>query len=417
MALLSIPYGKGYIEKEVDFIFEKVNISEEKLPHTNEQEVLRALNEPIGKSLEGFEKAEKVCIVTSDATRPVPNELLIPALAAKLNEIGIKDEQITIMIGTGLHRVCDHPEMEEILGKEITDRFRVVSHDAFDPSKLINLGTTSKGTPIHINKEYYESDLKISLGVIDPHQFAGFSGGAKGVSIGMAGVDLVNTNHFMLTKPGASLGILEGNPLREDIDEIGRVAKLDLIFNVVLNSKKEIVKAVFGDVFLAHKVGVEAAKTALQVAIDKEADVVIASAGGYPKDINMYQAQKALLHSALAVKEGGTVILCAECVEGIGSNLFVETMNLGDTPEKVLEEFAKLPFRVGAHKAFLWAQSLSKAEVIIVSDGISEDEAKILQVKKAKDIDEALEMAKAKISTGLVYSMPKAGSTIPMLAE
>jgi nickel-dependent lactate racemase len=417
MALLSIPYGKGYIEKEVDFIFEKVNISEEKLPHTNEQEVLRALNEPIGKSLEGFEKAEKVCIVTSDATRPVPNELLIPALAAKLNEIGIKDEQITIMIGTGLHRVCDHPEMEEILGKKITDRFRVVSHDAFDPSKLIDLGTTSKGTPIHINKEYYESDLKISLGVIDPHQFAGFSGGAKGVSIGMAGVDLVNTNHFMLTKPGASLGILEGNPLREDIDEIGRVAKLDLIFNVVLNSKKEIVKAVFGDVFLAHKVGVEAAKTALQVAIDKEADVVIASAGGYPKDINMYQAQKALLHSALAVKEGGTVILCAECVEGIGSNLFVETMNLGDTPEKVLEEFAKLPFRVGAHKAFLWAQSLSKAEVIIVSDGISEDEAKILQVKKAKDIDEALEMAKAKISTGLVYSMPKAGSTIPMLAE
>ncbi len=182
----------------------------------------------------------------------------------------------------------------------------------------------------------------------------------------------------MLTKPGASLGILEGNPLREDIDEIGRVAKLDLIFNVILNSKKEIVKAVFGDVFLAHKVGVEAAKTALQVVIDKGADVVIVSAGGYHKDINMYQAQKALLHSALAVKEGGTVILCAECVEGIGSNLFVETMNLGDAPEKVLKEFTKLPFRVGAHKAFLWAQSLSKAEVIIISDGISEEEAKIL---------------------------------------
>jgi len=415
MSLLSIPYGKSYIEKEVEFPFEKINISEDKLPHTNEEEILRALNEPIGKSLEGFEKAEKVCIVTSDATRPVPNELLIPPLVKKLNEIGIKDEQITIMIGTGLHRVCDHPEMEEILGKEITDRFNVVSHDAFDPSKLIDLGVTSKGTPIHINKEYYESDLKISLGVIDPHQFAGFSGGAKGVSIGMAGVELVNTNHFMLTKPGSSLGILEGNPLREDIDEIGKVAKLDLIFNVILNSKKEVVKAVFGDVFLAHKVGVEAAKNALQVAIDKEADVVIASAGGYPKDINMYQAQKALLHSALAVKERGIIILCAECVEGIGSNLFVDTMNLGDTPEKVLEEFAKLPFRVGAHKAFLWAQSLSKADVIIISDGISEDEAKILQVKKAKDIDEALEMAKDKISTGLVYSMPKAGSTIPMV--
>ncbi len=415
MALLSIPYGKGYIEKEVDFPFKKLNISEEKLPFTNEEEILRALNEPIGKSLEGFESKGKVCIVTSDATRPVPNELLIPPLVEKLNAMGIKDEQITIMIGTGLHRVCGESEMPEILGEEVSKRFKVVSHDAFDPSKLIDLGTTSRGTPIHINKEYFESDLKISLGVIDPHQFAGFSGGVKGVSIGMAGVDLVNTNHAMLTKPGASLGVIEGNPLRADIDEIGRIVELDFIFNVVLNSKKEVVKAVFGDVFLAHKVGVEAAKSALQVSINQEADVVIASAGGYPKDINMYQAQKALLHSALAVKKGGTIILCAECVEGIGSDLFVETMNLGDTPEKVLEEFAKLPFRVGAHKAFLWAQSLSKAEVIIVSDGITEEEAKTLQVKKAKDLTQALEMAKEKISGGLVYSMPKAGSTIPMV--
>ena len=415
MALLSIPYGKGYIEKEVDFPFEKLNISEEKLPFTNEEEIIRALNEPIGKSLEGFETAGKVCIVTSDATRPVPNELLIPPLVEKLNAMGIKDEQITIMIGTGLHRVADESEMPEILGEEVSKRFKVVSHDAFDPSKLIDLGITSRGTPIHINREYFESDLKISLGVIDPHQFAGFSGGVKGVSIGMAGVDLVNANHAMLTNPNACLGVIEGNPLRADIDEIGRVVELDFIFNVVLNSKKEVVKAVFGDVFLAHKVGVEAAKSALQVSINQEADVVIASAGGYPKDINMYQAQKALLHSALAVKAGGTIILCAECVEGIGSDLFVETMNLGDTPEKVLEEFAKLPFRVGAHKAFLWAQSLSKAEVIIVSDGISEEEAKILQVKKAKDLTEALEMAKEKISGGLVYSMPKAGSTIPMV--
>lgn len=415
MALLSIPYGKGYIEKEVDFPFEKLNISDEKLPFTNEEEILRALNEPIGKSLEGFEKAEKVCIVTSDATRPVPNNLLIPPLVQKLNEMGIKDEQITIMIGTGLHRVCEDSEMPEILGEEVAKRFKTVSHDAFDPSKLIDLGKTKRGTPIHINREFFESDLKISLGVIDPHQFAGFSGGSKGASIGMAGVELVNANHFMLTNPEACLGNLEGNPLREDIDEIGRVIELDLIFNVILNSKKEVVKAVFGDVFLAHKVGVEAAKDALQVAIKKPADVVIAGAGGYPKDINMYQAQKALLHSALAVKEGGTIILCAECVEGIGSDLFVETMKLGDTPEKVLEEFAKLPFRVGAHKAFLWAQSLSKAKVIIVSGGITEDEAKILQVKKAKDISEALEMVKDEIKDGLVYSMPKAGSTIPMV--
>lgn len=417
MALISLPYGRGYIEKEVDFDFERVNISEEELPHTNEEEALRALNEPIGKSLEGFENAKTVCLVTSDATRPVPNRLLIPPLAAKLNEMGIKDEQITIMIGTGLHRICEEAEMEEILGSEVVSRFKVVSHNAFDPDLLVDLGTTSRGTPIQLNKEYYESDLKISIGVIDPHQFAGFSGGSKGVSIGVAGEKVVNANHEMLTWPGASLGVFEGNPLRADIDEIGRASKLDLIYNVVLNSKGQVVKAVFGDVFLAHQVGMEAAAQALQVQIKEEADLVIASAGGFPKDINMYQAQKALLHSALAVKEGGTIILAAECVEGVGSDLFIETMKLGDNPDKVLEEFAKLPFRVGAHKAFLWAQSLSKAQVIIISDGITEEEAEVLQVKKAKDFDQALEMVKDKIENGLVYEMPKAGQTRPLLVK
>ena len=415
MSVLQMPYGKGYLEEEVDFAFTKVNISEAPLPHTNEEEIKRALDNPIGKGLEGFANARKVAIVTSDATRPVPNHLMIPPLVEKLHQLGIVDEHITIMIGTGLHRVCDQKEMEEILGKEITSRFRVMSHNAFAPEELVDLGMTSRGTPVHINREYYESDLKISLGVIDPHQFAGFSGGAKGVSIGMAGEAVVNTNHFMLTKPGASLGVMEGNPLRADIDEIGKMAGLDLIFNVVLNSKREVVQAVFGDVFEAHRVGVEAAKIALQASIKEEAGLVIASAGGYPKDIDMYQSQKALLHAALAVKPGGTVILCAECVEGIGSKLFVETMKMGDTPKKVLEEFAKLPFRVGAHKAFLWAQSLDKAKVIIISDGITEEEARILQVQKAKNLKEALEMAGKAAREGLVYALPKAGSTIPLL--
>ena len=415
MTLIKIPYGKRYIEQEVDFPFATINISEDELPHTNEEEVKRALKEPIGKTLDGFGQARNVFIVTSDATRPVPNDIMIPAMAEELNQIGIPDQAITIMIGTGLHRVVEQEEMKEILGQEIVDRFKVVSHDAFDPEKLIDLGVTKRGTPIHLNKDFYEADLKISLGVIDPHQFAGFSGGSKGVSIGVAGEQVVNKNHFMLTQPGSSLGILEGNPLREDIDEIGRASGLDFIFNVVLNSKKEVVKAVFGDVFEAHKVGVEAAKVALQVAVKEEADLVIASAGGYPKDIDMYQSQKALLHSALAVKEGGTVILCAECVEGIGSKLFTETMDLGTNPQEVLEEFAKLPFRVGAHKAFLWAQSLAKAEVVIVSDGISEEEAAILQVKKAKDLEQALAMVDQRKKQGLVYVMPKSGSTIPML--
>ena len=418
MPEIKMPYGKGYMTANIPYDFQKISISEETLNYTSEEEVLRAIEHPIGTSLEKFQGAKNVVIVTSDATRPVPNHIIIPILAKELGKYGITKDQITILIGTGLHRIAPPEEFAEILGEEVAREYKVISHDANDMENLVHIGTTTRGTPVVLNRHYVEADARIGLGVLDPHQFAGFAGGAKAVSIGLGGNALVSHNHSMLTHPKATLANLEGNPIREDIDEIGAIGRLDFIVNVVLNSRKEVVKAVAGHYFEAHRAGVKEAQRILQVEVNEPADLVIAASGGFPKDLNLYQAQKALLHAAVAVKEGGTIILVAECKEGIGSNKFRDTMALGDTVDKVLEEFAKMEFFVGGHKAYLWGKSLQKARVIIVSEGISDEEAELMKVDKASSIEEAVEMAQSSLPVHpLVACIPKAPSTIPLVRE
>lgn len=412
---VKIPYGTKYVTAEVPYEYQNVSISEEPLSYTSGEEIERAIKNPIGASFEDFRGAKNVLIATSDLTRPVPNNLILPPLLAELEKVGVNKENVTIIIGTGLHQVATVEEMKEIVGESF-EELKVISHDAWDEENLVSLGHTSKGTPIVVNKHYIEADKRILLGVIDPHQFAGFSGGAKGVSIALGGESLVQANHSMLTHPKAILGNMEGNPIREDVDEIGAKVGIDMIVNVILNSKKEVVHAVAGHYLEAHKVGVKHAQEVLQVKLEEPADLVIAGSGGFPKDINLYQAQKALLHAAIAVKQGGTVILAAECREGVGSERFTNTMKQSKTPQEILDNFAKAEFRVGAHKAYLWGHSLLKARVIMVADGIDEETAKIMQVEKANTLQEAIDLACEKLPENpSVFVMPKASSTIPLL--
>lgn len=418
MYQVKLPYCKEYLTGNLPFAYETVSISEETVEHSSQEEIIRALKNPIGASLSDIKGAKKVVIVTSDLTRPVPNKLILPPLIAELEAIGIKKEQITILIGTGLHRVSPKEEFAELVGEELAEEIKIISHDAWDEENLVYLGKSSRNTPIIINRHYVEADAKIVLGVIDPHQFAGISGGAKGVVIGLGGEKLVQANHSMLTHPKASLGNLEDNPVREDIDEIGEKIGVDFIVNVVLNSKKEVVKAVSGHFIKAHRVGVEAARKTLQVELNQTADLVIAASGGFPKDVNLYQAQKALLHAAIAVKEGGTIILAAKCDEGVGEERFTETMKRSNTPQEILDNFSKEEFRVGAHKAYLWGTSLIKARVILVADGIDQETAKIMQVEKAETLQQAIDMVLESLPENpKVYVMPKAPSTIPLIKE
>ncbi|MGI9859944.1 nickel-dependent lactate racemase [Moorella naiadis] len=419
MALIKIPYGQGYLTGELPGKIKVQEVAPREVAGVPDAaaEVRRALEQPIGnRGVEELRGARQVVIVVSDLTRPVPNEIILPVLLEKLNAIGINDEQITILVGAGLHRPAPPEEFPQIVGPAIAARVKVISHDAYAPGILQQVGVSSRGTPIWINRNYLEADGRILIGMIDPHQIVGYSAGAKALVIGCGGEATIRANHAHLVEPEATLGRVEGNPAREDIDEIGGLVGINLIINVVLNSHKEIVRAVAGHYLAAHRAGVAVARQVCEVSVPEMADLVIASPGGFPKDINLYQAQKGLAHAARVVKEGGVIILGAECREGAGEDRFLAGMQAGSTPEEVITAFHENEFQMGQHKAFLWCRSLVRARVILVSNGVDDKLARVVMVRKAPDLQAAIDMALQELPGAKVATiMPKANSTIPEL--
>ncbi len=286
MEKIKIPYGKEtiYWSPPTEFRVQVVNPKAFPGVSNQEQEVISAMESPIGsKRIEDFKDVTKVAIAISDLTRPVPNKIIIPPIVAKLEEMGIQSKNIFIIVGGGLHKPASMDEIIELIGVEMVNKVTIVSHDANNDGMTVSCGFTSKVTPVEVNKYYVEADLKILTGMIDPHQFVGFTGGAKGLAIGLGSKRLIQANHSLLTNEKAQLGLLEGNPTREDIDEVGEIVGIDFIVNVILNNNKEIVKAVVGHYIDAHRRGVELAKEIFEVPINEKADVVIVSPGGFPK--------------------------------------------------------------------------------------------------------------------------------------
>ena len=311
----------------------------------------------------------RTAIAISDATRPVPNDILLPPLLAQLHGKGIREEEISIIVGTGNHRAATPDELPQLVGADIARRYRVLSHVYDDPAQLVRLGETSRGTPVVINRTFAEANTRIIVGMIDPHQFVGYTGGCKGAFIGLAGGETIAANHSMLSDPAAKLGVCNGNPVREDIDELTDFLSIDLVINVVLNTANEVVRVFAGDPHDVLAAAVPLVQDVCETAVPHAMDVVIASPGGYPKDINLYQAQKALAHACELVRPGGSVILVAECREGAGDDLYEAWMAAARTPQEVVTRFEREGFRMGAHKAFLFARSLLKAHTYLVSRG------------------------------------------------
>ena len=418
---IKIPYGKENIEwmPSSELRVEVVNPKAYEGASSQKEEVIKALENPIGsKRIEEFKNINKVAIAISDLTRPVPNKVIIPPIVEKLEKIGVNPKNIFIIVGTGLHRPSDREEFISLLGEELVNKVTVISHDADNEELNSSFGITSKGTPVEVNRYYAEADLKIVTGMIDPHQFIGFTGGAKGLTIGLGSRRLIQANHSMLTSEKAQLGILEGNLPREDVDEVGKIVGIDLIVNVLLNTSKEIVKVVAGHYIEAHRKGVEFAKEIFEVPIKEKADIAIVSPGGFPKDLNIYQAQKGLAHASRVVKDGGYIILAAECLEGIGDDKFFNTMKSFKTPEEVIEDFKSREFEMGVHKAFLWCRSLAKANVYLISKGVNNEDSCSLMVQKRESIEAIIEEIKGKLpEKPKVIVMPKANSTIPVASE
>lgn len=380
---------------------------------------LKNVNEALIHPLGGFDWQSvkpngSIAIAINDKTRPVPLQYLIPPLLAKLSELNPR--KIIFIIATGTHVPLSTEEMESLLPSHLRENIEIISHDCDNKSNLTFLGHTTRGTPVWINKKFMQAELKIAVGNIEPHHFAGFSGGAKSVAIGLAGRETINQNHRLLLDPNSFIGIFTENPLRQDIEEIGNLAELDFCLNSVLNLDLEIVKTLAGTPEAVMRYGIPISKSICQTPVYGHYDLVIASVGGFPKDINLYQSQKALSHASLFLRDGGVTILVAECKEGIGSNGFVDFMQGCSSWNDVMPKFERMGFQVGPHKALQIARQALRTKIILLSS-MPEAMVRSVLIEPASSIDEAINKALASFEGTQPIRcaiLPHATNTIPL---
>jgi nickel-dependent lactate racemase len=333
------------------------------------------------------------CVVICDITRPVPNEALLEPLLATLESSGIPRDKILILIATGLHRPNEGHELVEIVGAEIAANYRIENHHGKDLSEHTYLGESPRGVPIWIDSRYVEADLKITIGLIEPHLMAGFSGGRKLICPGLAALETVKVWHGpdFLEHPNADCGILDGNPVHEENTWIGRHTGCDFIVNVVIDSQRRILKVVAGDMVAAFLEGVEFVKGVVRDTVPEPVDIVVTSCAGYPLDTTFYQAVKGMTGALPIVKQGGTIILAASLTEGIGSpefqRLFRENSSLEVFVERIL---GKDYFVMDQWQLEELAKVRRKAKVKIVSDGLPPETLNSLFVESASSVEQAL---------------------------
>jgi nickel-dependent lactate racemase len=329
--------------------------------------LLAALDSPLGAPcLEDQPAPQSVAVAVPDTTRPLPTRLLLPVLLKRLFTAypALAPADVTILVGAGLHEPLDAVGLARVVPPEAALGARVVSHDA-RRAEFVDYGRTSRGTPLLINALFARADLKISLGQIDPHQFVGFTGGAKGAVVGLASARTIEASHGLMFDDRAQAGIIDGNPVREDLTEAGRLMGLDLAVNAVLNAGKEVGWLGAGEPEAVMRAGALVCARTYGLGLKDKFDLVVASCGGHPKDICLYQAQKGLNLASQALRPGGKILLLAACEEGLGDEVYLDYVRRFATPAEVLADFKKLGFKMGAHKAFLFARTQVKHEVVL----------------------------------------------------
>ncbi len=382
---------------------------------TGEAEVKRALQEPIGSPRVQalVHPGEKIVIVTSDISRPMPTWKVMPALLDELYAAGVRARDITLVFALGSHRRQTEDERRHLAGERA---WREICCVDSDPADCVHLGMTSHGTPVDIFRVVAEADRVISLGNIEYHYFAGYSGGAKAVMPGVSTREAIQANHRLMVRPEACAGRIKGNPVREDIEEAGALVGIDFIVNVVLDEHKEIVRAVAGDVTLAHRAGCAFLDTLYSKPIGEQADIVIVSQGGAPKDLNLYQTQKALDNARHAVRDGGIIILVGSCREGLGEKTFEEWLTTASSPRELVERIGK-EFKLGGHKAAAIAMVRERAEIYLVSE-MDTAFVERLFMRSFPTVGEAYAAARTRLGPDAnVIVMPYGGSTLPKIIQ
>ncbi|MCR6544006.1 nickel-dependent lactate racemase [Dehalobacterium formicoaceticum] len=380
-----------------------------------EEMIKKALANPIGTAplSKIVAPGERVAIIISDITRPCPSFLLLPPVLEELNQAGVKDEDITIVSGLGVHRPHTAEEMKKLVGPQVYERFNCIDSYGGE-GDFIQVGQSRIGTPFQVFRPVAEAAKRICLGNIDYHYFAGYSGGVKALVPGVCTRTTIQANHRMMLHPKAKVGIIEGNPVRADMEEVIEFLSIDFIFNVVLDEEKNLMAAVAGDFIQAHRAGCKILDQAYRLPIRELADIVVTSPHGFPKDINVYQAQKALDNARWAAKAGGIIILVAECGEGLGESTFSRWIGEAHHPQDVLKRIAQ-DFQLGGHKAAAIADMAEQFRIFLVS-ALPEKTVHKLFMEPFQEANQALQEAlRIKGREAKIWVMPTGGTTLPQL--
>jgi nickel-dependent lactate racemase len=363
---------------------------------------------------------QTVAISVCDITRPMPSALVLPVV---LRELGhVPREQITILIAAGTHRKNTPEELAEMLGKEVVDGYNIVNHDAFDASNLIFKGHTSGGIPIWLNRHWVDADIGITTGFVEPHFFAGFSGGPKMVAPGLAGFDTIMPLHNaeMIGHPKSTWGIIEGNPIHDAIREISEITGVDFAVDVTINRDHKVTSAYAGDPKLVHKAATRFARTMAMQPVDASFDIVVTTNSGYPLDLNLYQAVKGMSAAAQVVKPGGTIICAVECSDGVPEHgLYNEILSSANSPADLLDMIcADGHDRHDQWQVQIQAQIQMNADVQLKSEFLTHQQIRAAHLTPVDDVEAAVEAAIQRHGPdSRICVLPEGPQTIPYLRD
>lgn len=418
MAKISVPYGRTVQEAFIsdDIELQVIDVDVPKMTTPVEQLLKEAMDNPIGSDRveKLVKKDDSIVIVVNDHTRPGPNQAIVRELVTRLTDVGVPDRNIRFIIATGSHRASTDAEVANIIGEEYKKKHQVIMHDCTDRESMAYLGTTASGMPLYVNKAVAECSFVITTGLIAPHHAAGYSGGRKSIVPGVAGLDTLRIHHSLPIRPfEPAMGFIYGNPFHDAALEAAKKVNVRFIINAIQDPHKQNIAFVAGELEQAHAKGVEICKNVSEVEIHGLADIVITSPGGYPRDSNLYQAQKALSVAEPLGKPNCTYILNANAEDGIGEGVFRDWLVEASTPQEVVERFRVEGYNVGSNKAFMYARAMTKGRVIIVSENVKEKDLNEMMLEWAPNLQAAIEKACIGKVPEKIIVLPRAVNIIP----
>ena len=418
---VELAYGQGHLAVELPDSHTTV-IKPSRAPGLQDERaaVLAALDKPIAAHplRQWIKPGDRICIAFSDLTRPTPNNRLLPWLDEYL--AGVPPDSVTLLNGVGTHRPNTQAELEQMLTPAIVRKYKVVNHEPENPAALVPLGTTRDGTPALLNRLFVEANVRIATGFIEPHFFAGFSGGPKAIMPALAGLTTVMSNHGAknIGDPNAAFGVTRGNPIWEEMRDIALRAGPTFLLNVALNDQRQITGVFAGDLLAAHRSGCEFVRQSAMQKCDAPFDVVVTSNSGYPLDLNLYQGVKGMSAGARVLKSGGTLILACECREGLpaGSSLD-RLLRSTSSPEEILTRVATPGFAQPEQwQALIQARIQRHARVLLYST-MPDDAVRAAHLTPCHDISGAVnELLRANFHPARVAALPEGPLTIPYLS-